>query len=163
MTNNTNTAATIDADNITTEDRIAALSSYLELTALDAEPTEQQFTSGYIEVRELDVNGESYLVLTDEEANTAARAYIVNTLWAFSPSFLAEQTELPAIVFETLAQQYEDANDAVTQIVEKCGDMDDLVSDAIEADGRGHFLNTWDGEENEHDHGGVTFYIYRTA
>lgn len=36
-------------------------------------------------------------------------------------------------------------------------DFEDFVSDAIDADGRGHFLSTYDGEEVEHE----GFYLYR--
>ncbi len=40
-------------------------------------------------------------------------------------------------------------------------DEDEFVSQAISADGRGHFLNTYDGNENEQTIEGTTFYIYR--
>jgi hypothetical protein len=39
-------------------------------------------------------------------------------------------------------------------------DMDDFVDDAIGADGRGHFLSHYDGNEVEDRESGL--YIYRT-
>jgi hypothetical protein len=49
----------------------------------------------------------------------------------------------------------ESARPIVEALIE---DMDHFVSDAICADGRGHFLSQYDGEENEEGE----FYIYRT-
>jgi hypothetical protein len=40
-------------------------------------------------------------------------------------------------------------------------DLDHFIEDAIRADGRGHFLSRYNGEENEETVGGVTYYIYR--
>jgi hypothetical protein len=48
-----------------------------------------------------------------------------------------------------------------------CG-LDDLVEEAIAADGRAHFLNTYDGHEEEFTYVDedaeeeIEFYIYRT-
>jgi hypothetical protein len=35
------------------------------------------------------------------------------------------------------------------------------MEEAISADGRGHFLNHYDGGEEEAEVGGTTFYAYR--
>jgi hypothetical protein len=43
-------------------------------------------------------------------------------------------------------------------LVEKSGKFNDFADEAISADGRGHFLSGYDGNENEQD----GFYIYRT-
>ena len=40
--------------------------------------------------------------------------------------------------------------------------MDEMVKDAISEDGRGHYLSSYDGIEDEQDYDGVTYYIYRT-
>ena len=48
----------------------------------------------------------------------------------------------------------ESANGLVKALI---NDMDEFVEDAINADGRGHFLAQYDGNENEQD----DFYIYR--
>jgi hypothetical protein len=39
--------------------------------------------------------------------------------------------------------------------------LDDFVKDAISADGRGHFLNKYDGKEIEVVINGAVLYVYR--
>jgi len=53
----------------------------------------------------------------------------------------------------------EDCNELMLALIK---DFDYFVEDAIDADGRGHFLNTYDNEENEFEYKGKTYYIYRT-
>jgi hypothetical protein len=48
----------------------------------------------------------------------------------------------------------EDANDTIAAMIT---DMDEFIEDAICADGRGHFMNFYDGEEYESN----GFYIYQ--
>ncbi len=62
----------------------------------------------------------------------------------------------------------EDNNDTIYNTIEKLEDMDDFVQSAISADGRGHFMGSYDGCENEETvsdsitgEGDITFYIYR--
>lgn len=88
-----------------------------------------------------------WAVGTDEEATKAAGEYIEETLWAFNSSFLAEQTELPESVFEALQPQCENSNDAVRALIDKTCGLEDFTQAAIGADGRGHFLASYDGEE----------------
>ena len=45
----------------------------------------------------------------------------------------------------------EDANDALTALIEAGSGMEDFIDAAINADGRGHFLASYDGEEIESD------------
>jgi enamine deaminase RidA (YjgF/YER057c/UK114 family) len=97
----------------------------------------------------IEIDGEEWTLFTDEEANKAVKSYIEESLWAFNKSFLSGQTGLPEEVFSTLQQGCESSNDAILSIVEKCGDMDTLVSDAVSSDGRGHFLSPYDGHEKK--------------
>jgi hypothetical protein len=97
----------------------------------------------------IEIDGKEWALFTDEEADKAVKSYIEESLWAFNKSFLADQTGLPEEVFSTLQQDCESSNDAILSIVEKCGDMDTLVSDAMSSDGRGHFLSPYDGHEKE--------------
>ncbi len=41
-------------------------------------------------------------------------------------------------------------------------DIDAAAQDAVDTDGRGHFLSGYDGEENDIDINGTTYFIYRT-
>lgn len=107
------------------------------------------------------VAGKDYRVLTEDEADDAAREYIEDSLWAFNSNFLAGETGLPVVVFDALSRECESANDAVRSIVDGSCGIDEFVSEAIKADGRGHFLNSYDGNEHEVCVGGEYFYVYR--
>jgi hypothetical protein len=96
-----------------------------------------------------------------EAADLAARAAILESLWAFRSEFLRDY--VPALcddraraAFDKMRETLcEDANELVRGMV---GDrLDELVSDAIGADGRGHFLASYDGDEV--DEGNA--YLYR--
>jgi hypothetical protein len=102
-----------------------------------------------------------YLVLTDEEANERAKEYIRESLWTFNSTFLSCQTGIDSLVFEKLSKLYESGNEAILSIVEQTVGLDGLVEDAIACDGRGHFLNHWDGTEDEIEWKGDYLYIYR--
>lgn len=97
----------------------------------------------------IEIDGEEWAVGTDGQANKATFSYIKESLWAFNKTFLADHTGLPVEVFAALQVDCENSNDAIYTLIEKCGDMDSLVSDAVSSDGRGHFLSPYDGEEKE--------------
>lgn len=112
-----------------------------------------------------DVGAAEYLILTDAEADERAADYIRETLWAFNAEFLSaympegiDADEIDAI----RGDRCEDANDAMVALVNATGSMDDLIRDAIAADGRGHFLGGYDFEEIEHRaDDGTYWYAYR--
>lgn len=106
------------------------------------------------DVFEVEGEGE-YLVMTDDEAQEAVTNYITETLWAFRPGFLADWIVLDEKSIAKLQEACEDCNDALVALVGE--DFGDLVEAAVAADGRGHFLSGYDGEEVEID----GFYIYR--
>jgi len=103
-----------------------------------------------------------FRVLTDEEADKAAEEYIKGSLWAFNADFIIDHSKLPYDAIEMVKgyqeSKCEGANDTIEALIE---DMDEFVKDAISADGRGHFMSSYDGEENEETVEGETFYIYR--
>lgn len=145
-------------------DERAAYAEHLERTE-DGSTFEEWCAEGCCTLDEYDEDG-NYLVLTDDEADEKAAEYIEETLWAFNPSFLAGVTGIDETVFKAIAanDRCEDNNEAIRLLV---GDeFDNLVEQAIAADGRGHFLNTYDGEENEVNLYDVTgrneyLYVYR--
>ena len=120
-----------------------------------------------IEVSSYDKNlfeygNQEYLVLTNSEADKRTKEQIEESLWAFNTGFilnhsnLSEWNERTEKAFEKMQEDLcESANEIVKAIIT---DMDEFVSDAISADGRGHFLAGYDGEENEQDE----YFIYRT-
>jgi len=118
-----------------------------------------------IEVEEFNPDNydNNYLVLTDSEADDKAKEYITDSLWAFTANFLSERTGLDAEVFEAIQSngKCESNNDTIYNLVQKLDDIDSFVDAAISADGRGHFMSSYDGNENEEEVNGTTFYIYR--
>jgi len=95
-----------------------------------------------------------YLILTDEEADQSAEDYIKDSVWAFNPSFLASHTGIDEEIFEMLQDKCESSNEVITNSIK---DMEEFIADAIWADGRGHFISSYDGEEEELN----DFFIYR--
>jgi len=128
-------------------------------------------------------DGEDLLILFDDEANEYCTRYILETLWAFNPDFITSHVgndridDYDALItsIRSIQEQCEGANSAIKAMI---NDLDQFVQDAISSDGRGHFMNTYDGEEYEtsvtieekleHSKGHPTFvsqthfiYIYR--
>lgn len=141
----------MNTETITEEMRINALVEFL------GEDKENIVATRYDECQFETPNGE-YLVLTDDEADEKVKDYIRESIWAFNASFLASYTDLPEEMFKGMQDKCEGANDAFLKCVERApGGFDGFVEEAINADGRGHFLNTYDNEENEQGQ----FFIYR--
>lgn len=148
-----------------TSTRVKALAEYLEVEADEIHPghwTERP--GGIVELYCVGRDGNhsaEYLVLTDEEADQQAAEYIRETVWAFVPDFLASYVPdgIDADHIESMrGDQCEGFNDAAVALVEAGRGMDQLVKGAIWADGRGHFLATYDGDECQQG----DLYIYRT-
>ena len=103
-----------------------------------------------------------YAVGTDEESDSACKQYIKDSAWAFRSSFICDYCNLPQELAEALeamqSKRCEGANDSILALIDKTdGGLDGFADEAISADGRGHFLSSYDGEENEES----GFYIYR--
>lgn len=114
-----------------------------------------------------EIIGNEYKVLTDAEANEETKESILNDLWAFNADFILQHTEFYNNSTDREDKEFcdslkqlqgsicESANSIVKALI--C-DIDEFVTDAINADGRGHFLSFYDGREHEQDE----FFIYRT-
>ena len=134
-----------------TKARIRALRKFLKLSK------KEEINQGSQE-NEFEEGGRSYLVLLDDEADQVAQERIKESLWAFNASFLASYTKLPQKIFEALQKDGEGSNDTILQLIETQSNLEDFANDAVSADGRGHFIASYDFDENEE---GI-FYIYRT-
>lgn len=107
-----------------------------------------------------------YLVLTEEEADKKAEEEILNSLWAFNADFILQHCKnadsmgcyewdsAVKALRDAQANSCESLNGLVYALID---DIDDFVSDAISADGRGHFISYYDGEESEQN----GLFIYR--
>ena len=130
--------------------------------------TKQQALANFLEVEVTDFeinndeyilpNGDSYFVLTDDEADEYATSEIEDMLWAFNADFLASYTGLHKAVFDSLAEGYERSNEAIMALINNAGSLDEFVQESIDADGRGHFVANYDGEEIELEN---DYYAYR--
>lgn len=109
----------------------------------------------------LSVDGIEYLVLTEEEADKRVTEYIKDSIWSFHPDFLETYTGIDRKVFIPLTELCESGNEAISLLVQGTCGMDSVISGAIEWDGRGHFLNSYDGSEEEICVDGTWFCIYR--
>jgi len=99
---------------------------------------------------DVDIDGREYRVLTEHEADAAVREHIADSLWAFNVAWLAIKTGLDESIFAGLVDKCESANDAVRALIDSTCGLDDFVEDSVRADGRGHFLNGYDGAEEEY-------------
>lgn len=105
-------------------------------------------------------NGSEYAIGTDEMADEACKEYIKNTIWAFTPTFIMCECNLPAgsdDAIRALQEKCEGANEAILAMVKGSCGLDSFVESAISSDGRGHFLAMYDGDEHEID----DHYAYR--
>lgn len=139
--------------------KIEALVKYLEIER-------DEITEGY-DSNHFEIGNTEYIVLTDTEADEETKGYIKESLWAFNADFILSHSKIGNNCNKAVIKAFqkmqgdlcENANELVFAMIE---DFEDFVSDAIEADGRGHFLSSYDGEENEEKVNGQWFYIYRT-
>ena len=145
---------TKDKSYVAVEDKINALAKAIECKTTDIERSQYD---DYL----FEVDGDEYLVLSDSEADTRCENQINYSLWAFNAEFIASHTrtrledkQIDAIR-KMQSELCEDANEIVRALIY---DVDYFIKDAINADGRGHFLAQYDFEEIEQD----GFYIYRT-
>jgi len=138
--------------------RIEALAEFLAIE-VDEELTIEDYVAedSYTE-NAFDAEGGTYLVLTDEEADAAAKEYIADSLWTFNAEFLASETDLPEEVFTALQERCEGANETFRKLIDGTCGLDEFADSAISADGRGHFLAQYDHNENEQGE----YFIYRT-
>lgn len=110
----------------------------------------------------------SYFVLDECDADERAKETILDSLWAFNTDFIINHSRIDMTAYnedkieKAISKMQEKlAEDANPIIMALLIDKDDFVENALEADGRGHFLNPYDGSEEEVEHEGRTYYIYR--
>jgi len=105
------------------------------------------------------VSMDDYLVYTDDEADEAVYNYIDESVCFFRSDFIAAHAEVDEEVIKKLQELHENSNQAIKSLIK---DFDHFVNDAVLCDGRSHFLSSYDGEENEVNVNGNTYYVYRS-
>lgn len=135
------TVKDVDGDDV--DERRRALALHINVSLDDVDTAEYGSYS-------FEADGEEWLVLTAEEAEEACEERIRDELWAFNADFLVRYVP-NGITAEHLEKMRgnscEDINDAFVALVESGGSFSALVEDAISADGMGHFLSHYDGNE----------------
>ena len=138
--------------------RVRALMQHLEIKDAD-----EVIVSKYDE-QVLEAEGNEYYVLTDDEADKVAADYINDSVWAFNSSFIIEHSkaldfdDASEKVVKAIAEQCENGNEAMKKLIDN---MEEFIEDAISADGRGHFISGYDGNEEVEQVGEEDYYIYR--
>lgn len=145
-------------------ERLAAILAYLQANGYEDIDADQVTPTTYDETT-FDTPGQEWRVLTDEEADEAVVEYVTDSAWAFNASFLAGYMPegIDAAEIDSIrGDRCEDANAAIVALIKAGGhDMEEFAGDAANADGRGHFLSSYDGDEIEFDHRGRTWFLYR--
>jgi len=121
------------------------------------EITEQTYTHYGLPI--FCIGSKEYAVGDDEQAGEALYEYIEQSVWAFNASFIASECNLPESegMIKAAQEKCEDANDGILAMIKGTCGLKSFVDSAESADGRGHFLSPYDGEESEVD----GFFIYR--
>jgi hypothetical protein len=99
-----------------------------------------------------DSDGEEYAVAdTDDEAQTAAVECARESLWAFNTEYLGGELGWESNQITSIKKmQSELCEDAQPIILQLLGDKaEEILTNAVDMDGRGHFLSGYDGEERD--------------
>lgn len=108
--------------------------------------------------------GQAWYAVHSEDLDQVSTDAVLETAWAFRPQFLADHTGLPVELFDALVanNRCEDNNEVVLTLLRKVGPgIEAFVRDAIAADGVGHFLSPYDGEEHEITVGKTRWHLFR--
>ncbi|NMA64573.1 MAG: hypothetical protein GX964_11135 [Syntrophomonadaceae bacterium] len=108
-----------------------------------------------------EAGNQEYLVLTEWEKEEELKEEITESLWAFNANFILDHTDInwnertEKAIRKMQEELCEDANEIIKAMITN---LDRFIDDAVSEDGAGHFLNRYDGSEEELN----GFYIYRT-
>ncbi len=143
------------------DNKMKALMAYLEETDID-ELTEETYDHYGLSVYSF--GSQEYAIGTEEEVHEAVEQNIKDSLCYFNSQWIVDHidTELPVKAIAAIQAEDTDGNETLFELISKLGDWSYFVNDSILADGRGHFLSSYDGEENEVFFEGVWYFIYRT-
>lgn len=144
-------------------ERMEILKRFLKEEEIKISSIDTTSYNNYVfEVETIDYDGKcEYKVLTNNEAFEEVKEYIEEGVCYFSPSFLSAVTKFDIIIFESLCEIGENANEAIWSLIESKITKDKFVENVILEGGRGAFISSYDGIENEFDMDEETYYIYR--
>lgn len=106
-------------------------------------------------------NKGAYLILNDDEANERAKEEILNSIRDFNPAFLCWYVGITDVEAIEALQSTRNANETLIKLIKNNNKLERMIKDAIEADGRGHFIAKYDEDEYEQVVNNKHYYIYR--
>lgn len=103
--------------------------------------------SGF-EVEDQQGNCETYNVYSWEQAQRECKALLEESFWAFNYSFIQDyfESKIDENTYQAIQTLCEDANPIVKALVT---DVDEVIDNSIQCDGRGPTLSAYDGKELE--------------
>lgn len=115
------------------------------------QPEKQAYSHFGLDVYSYD--GAEYAVADDDDqADEAAAEYIMDGLWAFRAKFIASHCPvgLDSKCIEAIEEMQSKLCESCSPIIQALlgNNLDSFIDAAIETEGRGHFLSSQDGEEN---------------
>lgn len=102
-------------------------------------------------------DGNEYAVGTDKQATKAALEAAYQSLWAFRSSYIISHLNISGraadVAEKALEKMQGELSEDAGPIIELLlgSKLKRFLRDAVDTDGRGHFLNGWDSEEYDSD------------
>jgi hypothetical protein len=130
----------------------SSITADTEQPAIEEPPEKQTYSHHGLDVYSYD--GVDYAVAdTDDQADEAASQAAMSSLWAFRARFIARHSpvdlndEHVKAIEEMQCKMCESCGPIIQAIVGK--NLDALIDDAIESDGRGSLLGSYDHDEHD--------------
>lgn len=130
-----------------------ALAKHLQLKVDDLDDIVMDHENSYF------YGNYNFFVYTDEEATQACYEYIEENLWGTNSCFITDFLDLPSEIAPFFAKACEELCEGANPFFIKLlgNRLGEFCEQAVNCDGRGHFLAFYDFEENECD----GFFIYK--
>lgn len=108
----------------------------------------------------VEIDGKEYAVGKPDEIHNAIVEYCRESIQYFTPEFLAENSKFSDYLFATLQNNEVYESEVYLELID---DLETFAENAQYADGAGHFLSPYDGEEIEicNENEEIEYYLYR--
>jgi len=105
-----------------------------------------------------------FLVLDDSTQDSYLLEQQEESLWAYNTNFimdyLKDGIEYSEGLEKAVKMVQEEMCESANEFIKAITDWEQMILDAARYDGYGYYLNSYDGEEEELNIDGKTFYIY---
>jgi hypothetical protein len=105
-----------------------------------------------------------WFVVHEKDYSHIVTETVSDSAWTFKPEFLAKLTGHSKDTFEALSKTNlcERLNELYVALISHTCGIKKFIDAAVDADGVGHFLSSFDSQEHEYKTGRTTYYIYRS-